>query len=182
MICFFISRKIRGDGWYSITTPHCRSLHLSSRLTLASLSLFSLFFLTFIDKSCDGSYSCKNWTMSAGKQMLSQLSLQLKTQQLKPIALLILFSLWDPSVIKDGNVCQSAHQCLVHMKRWRNSFSFAFLCLVVGKVQTDCSTFIVRGCSVVQACLTLVTPWTLARQAPWDVPSKNTGVDRHSLP
>ena len=37
--------------------------------------------------------------------------------------------------------------------------------------------------SVVKSCLTLVTPWTVARRllCPWDSPGKNTGVGFHSL-
>ena len=38
-------------------------------------------------------------------------------------------------------------------------------------------------CLVAKLCLTLVTPWTVALQAPlsWDFPGKNTGVGCHFL-
>ena len=37
------------------------------------------------------------------------------------------------------------------------------------------------GCLVAKSCLTLVTPWTVACQAPlsWNFPGKNTGMDCH---
>ena len=37
------------------------------------------------------------------------------------------------------------------------------------------------GGLVTKSCPTLVTPWTGARQATWDFPGKNTGVDCHVL-
>ena len=53
---------------------------------------------------------------------------------------------------------------------------------------TVCENYIFHCCHIVcvlvaKSCLTLATPWTVARWAlfPWDSPGKNTGVDCQSL-
>lgn len=116
VVCFLSIEYDKADGWHSVITLHCKSPHLTSRLAqLLSLSVSSL---TFIEVSCHGSHSCKKLsvakTMRTGKQMLSQFSLQIRTQQLIPNThFIMLSSLWNPSMIKQGNVCQSAQQCSV---------------------------------------------------------------------
>ena len=42
---------------------------------------------------------------------------------------------------------------------------------------------ILSAAKLLQSCLTLETPWTVAHQllCPWDFPGKNTGVGSHSL-